>query len=110
MKNNNSNVTFSYLMKQVDNVMNNYNYSHRLFYSNAIVYHGENFIVLKSYNTPVAIYDISNDTVYDFLRIVYGYTATSTQHIAKFTNRYLLAYYPFSSRTKITIKSEKDIK
>ena len=42
--------------------------------------------VLWSYNTAVAIYDKSNDTLYDVLRAVYGYTATSAQHIAKFRN------------------------
>ena len=40
--------------------------------------------VLWSYNTAVAVYDKSTDTLYDVLRAVYGYTATSAQHIAKF--------------------------
>ena len=42
--------------------------------------------VLWSYNTAVAVYDKTNDTLYDVLRAVYGYTATSAQHIAKFRN------------------------
>lgn len=44
----------------------------------------EVFTVLWSYNTAVAVYDKTNDTLYDVLRAVYGYTATSAQHIAKF--------------------------
>ena len=44
----------------------------------------EGFTVLWSYNTAVAAYDKSTDTFYDILRVVYGYTATSAQHIAKF--------------------------
>ena len=42
--------------------------------------------VLWSYNTAVAYYDPFNMTLYDVLRAVYGYTATSAQHIAKFRN------------------------
>ena len=44
----------------------------------------EGFTLLWSYNTAVAIYDKYTDTLYDILRAVYGYTATSAQHIAKF--------------------------
>lgn len=46
----------------------------------------EGFTLLWSYNTAVAVYDKSTDTLYDILRAVYGYTATSAQHIAKFRN------------------------
>ena len=46
------------------------------------------FLVLKSYNTVVAIIDKRNDTLYDFLRYVYGYTSTSAQHISKFDKDY----------------------
>lgn len=41
--------------------------------------------ILQSYNTVVAYAD-ANGTVYDFLRLVYGYTTTSAQHIAKFAH------------------------
>ena len=43
--------------------------------------------VLKSYNTLVAMID-DDGRCYDFLRYVYGYTATSSQHISKFFNDY----------------------
>lgn len=46
----------------------------------------EGFTVLWSYKTAIAVYDKSTDTLYDILRGVYGYTATSAQHIAKFRN------------------------
>ena len=45
---------------------------------------------LKSYDTFVAlvIRDGERTACYDFLRYVYGYTATSAQHIAKFFSDY----------------------
>lgn len=48
-----------------------------------VLYH-----VLRSYNTIVAFIDPTTDTLYDVLRKVYGYTATSAQHIAKFGQDY----------------------
>ena len=46
------------------------------------------YYVLRSYNTVVAAIDVRTDTLYDFLRYVYGYTATSAQHISKFSQDY----------------------
>lgn len=48
----------------------------------------KNFYVLRSYNTIVAC--IRKDCLqsYDFLRMVFGYTATSAQHISKFFKDY----------------------
>ena len=51
----------------------------------------ENFIVLKSYNTVIACINKNDNTLYDFLRLAYGYTATSAKHIAKFRHRYDVA-------------------
>lgn len=48
-----------------------------------VLYH-----VLRSYNTIVAFIDPTTDTLYDVLRKVYGYTATSAQHISKFGQDY----------------------
>lgn len=45
----------------------------------------EGFLVLVSYGTPIALYTLDDSTLYDCLRIVYGYTATSAQHISKFS-------------------------
>lgn len=60
------------------------------------------FEVLRSYNTIVALYHINTGLLVDILRREYGYTATSAQHIAKFKNlmreRYgtceMMRYYP----------------
>ena len=46
------------------------------------------YAVLTSYSTVIAIIDYATDTLYDFLRYVYGYTSTSAQHIAKFSRDY----------------------
>lgn len=42
------------------------------------------WMILRSYSTIVAVYNVYTDDLFDFLRLVYGYTATSAQHIAKF--------------------------
>lgn len=54
----------------------------------AVVYETENLYVLRSYATIIAVIDKRDDTLYDFLRYVYGYTTTSAQHIAKFKHDY----------------------
>ena len=60
----------------------------RLRSCNACVLETKNFYVLRSYNTIVAC--IRKDCLqsYDFLRMVYGYTPTSAQHISKFIHDY----------------------
>lgn len=60
----------------------------RLRYCTAVVYTTENFYILRSYNTIVAAIDRCNKRGADVLRCVYGYTATSAQHIRKFFNDY----------------------
>ena len=62
--------------------------SQRLRNCSAVVFERGHYIVLQSYNTIVAIIDKDTDTLYDFLRYVYGYTSTSAQHIAKFKHDY----------------------
>ena len=44
------------------------------------------WILLRSYSTIVAAYNIHNNELFDFLRLIYGYTSTAAQHIAKFRN------------------------
>lgn len=46
------------------------------------------FIYLRSYNTIVAMIEKNELIFYDVLRMVYGYTATSSQHISKFKHDY----------------------
>ena len=52
----------------------------------AMTYTVGHYIILQSYATPVAFIDKSTGELFDVLRLVYGYTATSAQHIAKFAS------------------------
>ena len=56
------------------------------------------YYVLRSYRTIVAAIDVRTDTLYDFLRYVYGYTATSAQHIAKFDKDYGMGKWGCTNR------------
>ena len=58
----------------------------RLNKCKAYVEETENYYLLFSYNNFVAFIDKRTGICYDILRLVYGYTATSAQHIAKFRN------------------------
>ena len=60
----------------------------RLNKCQAWVYETENFYILESYSTIVAVIEKSTDIFADVLRMVYGYTSTSCQHIAKFRRAY----------------------
>ena len=60
----------------------------RLRSCSAEVAESEHYYILRSYNTIVAFIDKRSDTLYDALRLVYGYTATSAKHIAKFNQDY----------------------
>ena len=60
----------------------------RLRSCSAFVYETPNFYILRSYATIIAVIDKNDDTLYDYLRYVYGYTSTSAQHIAKFSHDY----------------------
>ena len=60
----------------------------RLRTCSAVVFETENYYILQSYRTPIAVIAKSTDTLYDVLRYVYGYTATSAQHISKFEHDY----------------------
>ena len=64
----------------------------RLRTCNATVYENERYIILISYKTTVAFIDKQERKAYDILRLVYGYTSTSAQHIAKFFNDYARGY------------------
>ena len=55
----------------------------RLYSCNAEIWECMGTLVLVSYGTPIAIYTVDG-SLYDCLRVVYGYTATSSQHISKF--------------------------
>ena len=57
----------------------------RLKSCTAWVWETDNYYVLQSYDTFIACIDKSTDICYDALRMVYGYTSTSSSHIAKFS-------------------------
>lgn len=75
----------------------------RLRTCTAYVYKDHNgYIVLRSYNTFVAFITPDGGFV-DILRLVYGYTATSAQHIGKFYHDYAgkcTNYYTYRSINK----------
>lgn len=58
----------------------------KLYRCNATIHERGEYFVLKSYNTPIALFVLGTEhgVLYDFLRTEYGYTATSAQHICKF--------------------------
>ena len=60
----------------------------RLNTCQAWTYENGDFVVLISYNTEVACIDTRTGICHDYLRKVYGYTATSAQHIAKFMKNF----------------------
>ena len=68
--------------------LGNYGSVMRLRSCQAYVYETEHYFWLRSYGTFVAFIEKTTDTCYDILRMVYGYTATSAQHIAKFRRDY----------------------
>lgn len=53
----------------------------------------KHFYILRSYHTIVAVIDKRTGALYDFLRLVYGFTSTSAQHIAKFSKEYGSGYW-----------------
>ena len=48
----------------------------------------EKYFILRSYKTTVAFIQRDTDCLYDVLRLVYGFTRTSAQHIDKFSQDY----------------------
>lgn len=58
----------------------------KLYSCSARVFETDNYYFLCSYNTIVACYNKNSIEFTDMLRYVYGFTATSSQHIAKFRN------------------------
>lgn len=65
----------------------------QLRHCTATVYETSEYFILKSYNTVIAFIIKNKDILVDVLRLVYGYSATSAQHIAKFSNDYGKARY-----------------
>lgn len=60
----------------------------RLRSCSALVYETPSFYILQSYRTIIAVIDKASGRLFDGLRTVYGYTATSAQHVSKFAHDY----------------------
>ena len=73
-------------------------YIARLRSCTAWVIETQNYCFLQSYNTIVAFIDKEDDILYDVLRLVYGYTHTSAQHIAKFNQDCCRGYWGCGQR------------
>ena len=63
-------------------------------------YHG--VLALVSYGTPIAVCIPEYGALYDCLRVVYGYTATSSQHISKFKKWLSEKNYPLRHTVRFT--------
>ncbi len=85
---------FESAMKEFDSMGEFYS-CERLRTCQAMVYETENYFILKSYDTFVAVVCKIDNSRIDVLRYVYGYTATSAQHISKFFHDF--APYPCNS-------------
>lgn len=81
--------------------------SRRLRNCTAYVYRVGDFWALRSYSTTIAIIDTTTNTLYDFLRLVYGYTSTSSQHISKFNHDY--CNHCVSPRGCTTVYTYRDV-
>lgn len=79
--------------RAINEMETSYENKGRLRSCTAWVYETENYWILKSYNTIIAVTSKDTGVCYDVLRVVYGYTSTSAQHIAKFTHDYHTAEY-----------------
>ena len=64
---------------------------HPLRHCQAEVIETDMYYALRSYSTLVAIIPKYTHELYDILRLMYGYTSTSAQHISKFRADYI--YY-----------------
>lgn len=56
----------------------------RLYSCKADMWYSGRYIILYSYESIVAFYNTTNGRLIDNLRMTYGYTVTSAQHITKF--------------------------
>lgn len=58
--------------------------THKLYSCNARIIETKKGFYLLSYSTYIGYYDKKKKEFDDVLRLVYGYTSTSSQHLAKF--------------------------
>lgn len=82
-------------------VFNNGKKRCKLYSCNAEIWGCIGILVLVSYGTPIALYG-RDGSLYDCLRVVYGYTATSAQHISKFKKWLSENNYPVQHVVRFT--------
>ena len=73
----------------------------KLYSCNAEILAYMGILVLVSYDTPIAVYT-RDGSLYDCLRVVYGYTATSSQCISKFKKWLAENNYPVRHFVRFT--------
>ena len=73
----------------------------KLYSCSAEIWECMGILVLVSYGTPIAVYT-RDGSLYDCLRVVYGYTATSSQHISKFKKWLAENNYPVQHFVRFT--------
>ena len=102
----NKNESAKYLYRGVESALYDaFNHGKRLckLYScNAEILECTGTLVLVSYGTPIALLTADDGTLYDCLRVVYGYTATSSQHIYKFKKWLAENNYPVQHFVRFT--------
>ena len=74
----------------------------KLYSCNAEIRECNGILVLVSYATPIAVFAPDDGSLYDCLRVVYGYTATSSQHIYKFKKWLAENNYPVQQFVRFT--------
>ena len=79
---------FKDAMEELRQVTNENDVVYRLRHCTAWIYETDNFYILRSYNTYIACIEKATGYASDVLRNVYGYTATSAQHVSKFFKDY----------------------
>lgn len=75
-------------MEELRKIRNEDDTVYRLRSCTAWVYETDNYYILRSYNTYIAAIEKFSGQAADVLRKVYGYTATSAQHVSKFFHDY----------------------
>ena len=73
----------------------------RLYSCSAEIWEYDGILALVSYGTPIAVCPLEG-SLYDCLRVVYGYTATSAQHISKFKKWLAENNYPVKHDVRFT--------
>lgn len=83
-------------------VFNNGKKRCRLCSCKAEIFECDGILALVSYGTPIAVFAPEYESLYDCLRVVYGYTATSAQHISKFQKWLAENNYPVKYAVRFT--------